>query len=73
MGIATKALQLEEMAAGHIGGGNVCEVLEQRDGLGHTLMFSLCRRGISQNCRRGRCDSAAIHPRSSAAKLSFRA
>ena len=29
--------------------------------------------GISQNCRRGRCDSAAIHPRSSASKLSCRA
>ena len=35
MGIAAKALQLDEMAAGHIGGGSVCEVLQQRDGLGH--------------------------------------
>ena len=35
MGIAAKALQLDEMAAGYIGGGSVCEVLQQMDGLGH--------------------------------------
>ena len=35
MGIAAKALQLEEMAAGHIGGGSVREVLQQRLSLIH--------------------------------------
>ena len=70
MGIAAKALQLEAMAAGHIGGGSVREVLMA---WATTLMFSLCKRSISQNYRRGRCDSAAIHPRSSASRLSLRA
>ena len=35
MWIAAKALQLEEMAAGHIGGGSVRELFQQRNGLGH--------------------------------------
>ncbi len=48
MGIAAKALQLEEMAAGHIGGGSVREVLEQRDGLGHHADVFAVQRGISQ-------------------------
>ena len=42
MGITTKALQLDEMAAGDICGGNVRELLQQRDGLDqHLVLFAV--------------------------------
>ena len=60
MGIAAKALQLEAMAAGHIGGGSVGEVLEQRDGLGHHAdVFAVQKRHqpeLPPRSLRFRCD-----------------
>ena len=49
MGIVTKALQLDAMPAGDIGGGSVHELLEQRDGLSHHLVLFALQQGISQN------------------------
>ena len=64
MGIAAKALQLEEMAAGHIGGGSVCEVLEQRDGLGHHAdVFAVQKRHqpeLPPRSLRFRCDPSPL-------------
>ena len=45
MGITTKALQLDEMAAGDISGGDVGELLQQRDGLDqHLVLFAVQER-----------------------------
>ena len=45
MGITTKALQLDEMAAGDISGGDVRELLQQRDGLDqHLVIFAVQER-----------------------------
>ena len=42
MGITTKALQLDELAAGDISGGDVGELLQQRDGLDqHLVLFAV--------------------------------
>ena len=64
MGIAAKALQLEEMAAGHIGGGSVSEVLEQRDGLGHHAdVFAVQKRHqpeLPPRSLRFRCDPSSL-------------
>ena len=45
MGITTRALQLDEMAAGDISGSDVRELLQQRDGMDqHLLLFAVQER-----------------------------
>ena len=45
MGKTTKALQLDEIAAGDISGGDVGELLQQRDGLDqHLVLFAVQER-----------------------------
>ena len=64
MGIAAKAPQLDQMAAGDIGGGNVCELLQQRDGLGHQLVvFAVQKRHqpeLPPRSLRFRCDPSPL-------------
>ena len=64
MWIAAKALQLEEMAAGHIGGGSVRELFQQRNGLGHHAdVFAVQERHqpeLPPRSLRFRCDPSPL-------------
>ena len=64
MGIAAKALQLEKMAAGDIGGSSVRELLQQRDGLDHHADVSAVQKRhqpeLPPRSLRFRCDPSPL-------------
>ena len=64
MGIAAKTLQLDKILACDISGGSVCEVLQQRDGLGHHAdIFAVQERHqpeLPPRSLRFRCDPSPL-------------